>query len=151
MGVINGRKYDWTTLKVTIPQLGNVQTVTLSSATYGLTRAKTMQYGTGSEPKGFTRGAVEYKQVVIELQQAEADLLRASMGAGYTDYEMDLLFSYADTEAGLPVRSDIAFGCSIVDEDNMTSQGGDANKIRWTLQPSRVVMDTIPAVLPAVF
>lgn len=147
---LNGRQHDWVSAIFTLgPPIGAVP-ATVQSVTYPQHgQEKMLQYGTGVNPIGYTRGAYKPTTLDMEFLAAEWDSYRALMGPGYGNLAIpSISFTYIDPAAGLAPRTDTFLGCSVVSETITVAQGTDPVKVKVTFQPSQMILAGVPYTLP---
>lgn len=150
--LLNGRIHDWVSAILNLgPPIGKVS-ATLQSITYPSHGKDTkLQYGTGSNPIGYTRDT--YKPEVLELEflAAEWDTYRTQMGPGYGDIVISAItISYVDAAASLVPRTDTFLQLTLTKEQPTVAQGTDPLKIKVSFQPAQMVLNGVPYTLPTV-
>lgn len=148
--LLNGRVHDWVSAILNLgAPIGKVP-ATLQSITYpDHAVEKKLQYGTGKNPVGYTRGTYVPGQLELEFLAAEWDTFRNLLGPGYMEIEIPgVSITYVDAAAGLVPRTDTFLGNHIVKEMNSVTQGTDPLKTKVTFQPNQMVLNGVPAVTP---
>ena len=148
--LLNGRLHDWVSAIWTLgPPIGRVP-LTVQSVTYPEHgQEKTLHYGTGVNPIGYTRDTYKPTTLVMEFLVAEWDSCRALMGPGYLDVEIpSISVTFIDPAAGLVPRTDAFLGCHVTKEQPSVTQGTDPAKVQVTFQPNQMVLNGVPGTIP---
>ena len=143
---INQRVHDWVSALVNLgPPLGNIP-ATISAITYPEHgQEKTLQYGIGPRPVGFSRDHYTVGVLEMDFLVAEWDELRSRLGSGYGSVEVSAItITYADAAAGLSSRTDQFLSCHVTKEKPVVTQGTDPAKITVTFQPTEMILNGIP-------
>ena len=148
MPILNGRQYDWVSVQIVLPSLGQFP-VSVQSLSYP---SHTMEaqdvYGTGSGPIGYTRDQYKIDNLEMEFLAAEWDTIRSQLGPGYMK-TASLPITVVYTDAGLAPRVDQFIDCKITGEQQSISMGTDPLKTKVTFKPSQMVLNGVPAIVAA--
>jgi hypothetical protein len=148
--LLNGRVHDWVSLIISLgAPIGKVA-VSVMAVTYPEHGSeKTLYYGTGKNPIGYTRDAYKPTTLEMDFLASEWDSFRNQMGPGYGFREIEAIaLTYQDLDADLVTRTDVFRGLSIVKEQPSVSQGTDPLKIHVIFQPNQMVLGGVGYALP---
>jgi hypothetical protein len=128
---INGKRYDWEDITITLPQGAAVNITDIS---YSDGQAIAVRYGKGGVPRGYGRQNYEASgSMTIDLEEWE----RLSKGLGDTVYDHEpfsITVSYADSGAG--TITDKLNKVKITKLSTSNSQGGEnagAKSVEFTV------------------
>lgn len=148
--LLNNRLHDWVSAKFNLgPPIG-AYPLSVMAVTYPEHGSeKKLQWGTGKRPVGHTRDHYDVTTLEMEFLSSEWDSYRTLLGSGYGDVEIPAItFTYEDTAAGLTARTDSFLKCQVTKEQPSVSQGTDPLKTRVTFQPSEMILNGVPYLLP---
>lgn len=133
--IINGRRYDHTSIRVAVnglPVLGQA----IKSLAYRESKKPGVVRGFASQELGRTRGDYDASGS-LEIPKEELPLLLAAITGGpvgsaayngYLDATFEISAAYADKNA--PLQVDDLNGCQITDIDETHAGGGDGLSVR---------------------
>ena len=146
--LLNGRRHDWVSVKLGLPQLG-LRPMTCSSITYpDFARAKEHVFGTGQENVGFTFDSLKPGEGEIVVLASEADEIFAAQGSVLSDVGQPIVIAYADL--GLATRVDQMLGCHFTKVLPAIQQGTDPARVTLSFKPDSALINGVPIITPRV-
>lgn len=134
---INGYEYDHTSSRIRID--GQVEP-RIASLTYGGAFDGVNDiYGTSIQPIGQTRGRYKPKDPTLELYLKAWIDLRARFGDQLLTKRFVIVVEL--NEPGVGFITDVIHGCRIIDHENSTTEGGEAQKVKLSLKCFYVLPD----------
>ena len=141
--LINGRRYDWSTIEAKIA--GSLLGLGLKEIDYAPKLEPGEVRGAGASVIGRTRGLASYKASMTLLKE-EFNLFIGSLGPGYGEEPWDLSVSYAD-DLGPLTATDTLIGCRIVEPSQSQSQTSEGLVVKVELSVMRILLNGLPITL----
>lgn len=148
--VINGNRYDFTSIEITFSVLGVPKVVGIKEINYKETLEPGMVYGTSADPIGRTRGQYAAEGSFTIFRAEWSDLLEAlgtqppPLGAplsGYLEAGFDMTVSYA--EDGQPTIVDRLIGCRVKSVASSNTQSKDGLVLQVDLSVMKILQNLL--------
>ena len=141
--LINGIKYDWSCVEITI---GQTVFTAVKSLSYKGALEPGEVFGTAAQKIGRTRG--QYKpEASFELYKLDYSALIQTLGAGYMEQVFDITVNYSDTSGN--IVTDKVIGCRIKSDENSHQVGTDALSVKVDLDVMYIIKNGVtPTVNP---
>lgn len=118
--VFNSEEFAWSDVNVIL--LGK-NIAGLLAINYKKSQSKEHRYARGSEPTGFKRGNKKYEGSITILKSELEALKDASPDGDILELRnLDIVFSYGDTETGV-IKTDVAKFCEFTESEEAMKQG----------------------------
>lgn len=133
--IVNGRKYDYSSIEVSILRDGAAAEVFLeiNSIEYDDTIEEALMYGTNPAPIGRTRGVYNPGEATLTMSKQSQAVLFDALGDGYYEAQIKIMVKYSD--AGLPIVTDTLEQCRLIGGAVSHSQGPDPLMVPVKLKP----------------
>ena len=121
--IINGIKYDWSSVRIDIEGTENIG---IKELTWEETLEPGILRGTRSQKIGRTRGEHDSTGTLVMYTESWYDLLE-TLGDGYGEVSFNVLVEFADTDQ--PTSTAELRGCRITSKSNGGSQGTEPAEV----------------------
>lgn len=138
--MINGHRYDFSSIEVKTKKAGGIVTRTLGvkDIDYSDSLEPGKVRGNHAQKVGRTRGEYD-AEGSLTLYKQEFDELLDLFGTGFMEQYFDIPVTYA--ESGSPTRTDVLSACRIKKIGNTHSEGGEALTIKLELDVGQIIRD----------
>ena len=140
--LINGNKYDWSSVEIDIGEAGIFTGVKEISFTHSLEPG--VVRGTRAEMIGRTRGEYTAEGSMVVYAEEYSEIITA-LGDGYMEASFSITITYSDTN--VPVQVNRLIGCRITNVEGGGSQGTDPLEVSLDLSIFRVETGGLNAVV----
>lgn len=139
---INGERYSWTNLELSIPGL---QFPEVKSLDYSIKRGPGVMRGNRQQPAGRTGGTVEYT-ASIELYMGSYKELQTLLGAGWMKKVFNITAQWA-ANASADINTAELLYCQITTDGHSSSEGSaDAATMKLELSVMRIKVNGLDPV-----
>lgn len=135
---INGYVYDHGDLTAT---MDGEEYDDFKEVKYSTKREIGKHRGSSAYARGRTRGTVDFEGSVTMLKSV-ADAIIKKRGPGWMEKEFDLSCVYG--QDGQELTKDELIGCTVIGEENSTSEGAEALMITWNLDIKAILRNGQP-------
>ena len=139
--LINGNKYDWSSVELDIGDAGIFTGVKEITFTHSLEPG--VVRGTRAEMIGRTRGEYTAEGSMVVYAEEYSEIITA-LGDGYMEASFSITITYSDTN--VPVQVNRLIGCRITNVEGGGSQGTDPLEVSLDLSIFRVETGGLNAV-----
>ena len=139
--LINGNKYDWSSVELDIGDAGIFTGVKEITFTHSLEPG--VVRGTRAELIGRTRGEYTAEGSMVVYAEEYSEIITA-LGDGYMEASFSITITYSDTN--VPVQVNRLIGCRITNVEGGGSQGTDPLEVSLDLSIFRVETGGLNAV-----
>ena len=139
--LINGNKYDWSSVELDIGDAGIFTGVKEITFTHSLEPG--VVRGTRAEMIGRTRGEYTAEGSMVVYAEEYSEIITA-LGDGYMEASFSITSTYSDTN--VPVQVNRLIGCRITNVEGGGSQGTDPLEVSLDLSIFRVETGGLNAV-----
>jgi hypothetical protein len=139
--LINGLKYDYSSIEIDIGDIGIFTGVKEISFTHSLEPGEVR--GTRAELIGRTRGEYSAEGSMVVYSEEYAEIIKA-LGDGFMEKAFSITITYSDTN--VPVQVNRLIGCRITNMEGGGSQGTDPLEVSLDLSIFRVETGGLNAV-----
>lgn len=139
--LINGNKYDWSSIEIDLGDAGIFTGVKELTFTHSLEPGEVR--GTRAELLGRTRGEYSAEGTIVVWAEEYAQII-AALGDGFMEASFPITATYSDTN--VPVQTNRLFGCRITNADMGGSQGTDPLEVSMDLSIFRIETNGLNAI-----